>query len=806
MLETGNFVRFERVSSVVGTSRGLLAEVHDEQLRMDVLSPDLVRFKMSRGRFFDEAPTVAVYTDPLAGPAVDFTVERDADRVRLLTSDLVVSLWLDPFRLDVHRIDGTVVVETMADAEGRYWPYATLNDAFTVRRRCRQEDAIFGLGEKGGHHNRRGRDFTMWNTDVLSPTDTAEFTAGKAPGDPRGDRTSVDFDPLYVTVPFLYHQSYPAGTMIGSFMDNSYRGWYELSMPGEYRISFAGGQYTEYVFAGPDMPHILTQYTALTGRTAPPPMWALGYHQCRWFDYTQEAVEAIGRRHRDDGIPCDALWLDIEYMDGYRVFTWNAERFPDVPGMLRRLSDEGFRVITIIDPGVKFEPGYDVFDEGLERDVFCKTEGGDTYVGQVWPGNTAFPDFATEEARAWWGKLNARHVQSGLAGIWNDMNEPSTGTISPRTMRFDKGQHSHERYRNQYALLMAMATTEGLRETMPELRTFILSRAGFAGIQRFAANWMGDNQSRWDHLWVSIPMASGLGVSGQAFVGADIGGFAGNCTAELYLRWMQYGTLTPFCRNHSEIGNVDQYAWAWGEVIEDLVRDAVRLRYRLLPYVYTAFLRASETGEPVQRPLVFDHQYDAVASDLDDQYLFGIDLLVAPVTSPGATSRQVYLPAGDWYDWHTDELLAGRRFVIAPTPLDRIPIYARGGAVIPMWEEAPPSTDGYFPETIELHLFLPSTDGAFTSLLVEDDGLTFALRDGAYYRTTFTLTRNGAALTLVASVDGQGFPQFRRESFRLILHGASPDTVVLDGHQVHPDGGGFLLPDTGSGFTARFEV
>jgi alpha-glucosidase len=189
--------------------------------------------------------------------------------------------------------------------------------------------------------------------------------------------------------------------MIGSFMDNSYRGWYELSMPGEYRISFAGGQYTEYVFAGPDMPHILTQYTALTGRTAPPPMWALGYHQCRWFDYTQEAVEAIGRRHRDDGIPCDALWLDIEYMDGYRVFTWNAERFPDVPGMLRRLSDEGFRVITIIDPGVKFEPGYDVFDEGLERDVFCKTEGGDTYVGQVWPGNTAFPDFATEEARAW---------------------------------------------------------------------------------------------------------------------------------------------------------------------------------------------------------------------------------------------------------------------------------------------------------------------------------------------------------------------------------------------------------------------
>jgi alpha-glucosidase len=806
VLETEDFVRFERVSAVVATPRGLLADVHGEQLRVDVLASDLVRFKISRGRMFDEAPTVAVCNDPLTEPVADFTVDRDEERVRLVTADVEVSVWFDPFRLDVHRVDGTVVMETAADEQGRYWPYATLNDAFTVRRRCRQEDAIFGLGEKAGCHNRRGRDYTMWNTDVLNPAATAEFTSGRAPGDPRGDRTSVDFDPLYVTIPFFYHQSYPSGTMVASFTDNSHRAWYEFSRPGEYRISFAGGQYTEYVFAGPNMPDILTQYTALTGRTAPPPMWALGYHQCRWFDYTQDAVEAIGRRHRQGDIPCDALWLDIEYMDDYRVFTWNTERFPDVPAMLRRLFDDGFRVITIIDPGVKLEPGYAVFDQGVERDVFCKTEGGDIYVGQVWPGKTVFPDFVTPEARAWWGELNAAHVRSGLAGIWNDMNEPATGTISPLTMRFDKGQDSHERHRNEYALLMAMATTEGLRQAMPEWRTFILSRAGFAGIQRFAANWMGDNQSRWDHLWVSIPMAAGLGISGQTFVGADIGGFAGNCTAELYLRWMQYGTLTPFCRNHSEIGNVDQYAWSWGEVVENLVREAVRLRYRLLPYLYTAFLRASETGEPVQRPLVFDHQYDAVTSDLDDEYLFGPDLLVAPVISPGATSRQVYLPAGDWYDWHTDELLAGQRFVIAPTPMNRIPIFARGGAVVPLWPEAPPSTAGYHPETIELHVFVPSTDGSYTSVLAEDDGLTFALREGACYRTTFRLTRAGHRVALVAGVDGNGYPEFRRRAFRLVVHGAAPDTVQLDGDPVGPDEGGFLLPNAGTGFAAEFLI
>ena len=362
---------------------------------------------------------------------VEFRVERDAERVRLRTSAMVVSLWLHPFRLDVHRPDGSVVIETAADQDGQYWPYATLNDAFTLRRRCRLEDAIYGLGEKTGRQNRKGRDFIMYNADVLNPDAAAEFIAGKAADDPRGDPTSVEYDPYYVSIPFFYHQDYPDGRMAASFVDNGYRGSYEFSQSSEYRISFRGGQYTEYVFAGPHMPEILNAYTWLTGRIAPPPLWSLGYHQCRWFHYTQQAVEALADQHRQHQIPCDGLWLDIEYMDGYRVFTWNPDLFPDPPAMLKRLKEQGFRVITIIDPGVKYDPGYEVFDSGLERDVFCRTEGGDVYIGQVWPGNTAFPDFATEEAREWWGDLNAAHVESGLAGIWNDMNEPATGKIPP---------------------------------------------------------------------------------------------------------------------------------------------------------------------------------------------------------------------------------------------------------------------------------------------------------------------------------------------------------------------------------------
>jgi alpha-glucosidase len=805
VIQTDNYRRFERVDSVEETPTGVLGQTHGEMLRIDLVREDVVRVKISRGGVFDEAPTHALCVDPLV-EAPEFSVEREDGVIRVRTSAMVVTLWLDPLRLNVHRTDGSTVVETAQDAEGRYWAYATLNDAFTLRRACRQEDAIFGLGEKTGRQNRKGRDFILWNTDVLNPNASGEFTAGLPEGDPRGDHTSTEFDPFYISIPFFYHQSYPQGAMAGSFMDNSYRGAYEFSDKEEYRIHFAGGQYTEYIFAGPSMPRILTAYTWLTGRTAPPPLWSLGYHQSRWFNYTQDAVEELAQRHRDEDIPCDALWLDIDYMDGYRVFTWNTDSFPDVAGMLTRLAERRFRVITIIDPGVKHDPGYWVFDQAVERDVLCRTEGGDVYIGQVWPGNTVFPDFATEEAREWWGELNAAHVKSGLAGIWNDMNEPATGNIDSRTMRFNRGRDSHERYHNQYALLMAMGTTQGLRAAMPDKRTFVLTRAGFAGIQRYAANWMGDNLSRWDHLWVSIPMGTGLGLSGQAFVGADIGGFAGNSNAELYLRWMQYGALTPFCRNHSEVGNVDQYAWAFGEVVQSIVREALRLRYRLMPYIYAAFLTASQTGAPVQRPLVFDYQDDPLVRDLDDQYLFGRDLLVAPVLKAGQTSRQVYLPAGDWYDWHSGARFGGLCFVQVSTSMEQIPVFARGGAVIPLWPEAPDSTDGYHPGVIELHVFVPTVDGEHRSLLQEDDGLTFAADRGQRYRTELTLTRAGNRLELRADVDGGGYPEFAREEFRLVVHGTQPASVRLDGEDVRAVDDAFRLPNAGRGMVVEIDV
>jgi len=807
MTSTQGYRRFTRVDAVEAAPHGLLATLHGERLRVDVVRPDLVRVKISRGGRFDEEPTHAVCVDPL-GATPAFTVEHTEESVQVRTDALVLSLWLDPFRIDVHRTDGTPVVETARDAEGRYWGYATRNDAFVVRRRCRPSDAFYGLGEKTGSHDRRGRSYTLWNLDVCNEHETREFTDGKAPGDPRGDLRSTEFDPYYVSIPFFHHHAEPraGGGVAGSFVDNGYRAHYDFSGREEYSIHFAGGQYTEYIFAGPRLPDVLEHYTWLTGRTRLPPLWALGHHQCRWFRYTQEAVEELASRYRELDVPCDVLWLDIDYMDGYRVFTWDRTAFPDPPAMLARLSDQGFRVITIIDPGVKHEPGYWVFDQAVERGVLCRTEGGDVYTGQVWPGETAFPDFATPEARSWWGELNAAHVASGIAGIWNDMNEPATGEVPSTGMRFDGGRASHERYHNSYALLMAMGTTEGLLDAFPDSRPFVLSRAGSAGIQRYAANWMGDNCSRWDHLRMSIPMGSGLGLSGQAFVGADVGGFSGDADGELFLRWTQYGVLTPFCRNHSEIFTTDQYPWSWGEAVLGHVRDAIRLRYRLLPYIYSSFVTASLTGAPVQRPLVLDHQDDPAVRALDDEYLFGPDLLVAPVVEPGQTARHVYLPGGEWYDWHTDEHHEGRSYVLAPTPMDRIPVYARAGAVVPMWTHAPPSTAGHRPESVELHVFVPRADGTHESWLCEDDGLTLAAERGRALHTTFRVSRRGDLVELAAEPSGEGFDELVRTELVVRFHGAAPHRVVVDGTDTPVTDGFVALPNAGEPFVMTLEV
>jgi alpha-glucosidase len=340
----------------------------------------------------------------------------------------------------------------------------------------------------------------------------------------------------------------------------------------------------------------------------------------------------------------------------------------------------------------------------------------------------------------------------------------------------------------------------------PDHRTFILSRAGSAGIQRYAAQWLGDNCSNWAHLEMSVPMTLAMGVSGQPFIGADIPGFVSTPSPELAVRWIQCGALTPFCRNHNHLGEPDQYPWSFGPEVEGMFRDAIQLRYRLLPYIYSAFFRASESGDPIARPLVYDFQQDRHARQTEDAYLLGEALLVAPVCEPGCTARPLYLPEGTWVDWHTDERHTGGRFIIAQAPLDRIPLFARGGYVIPSYASAPESTMGYAPEQLVLHVFVPDEDGEFQSELHEDDGLTLAFSRGACYRTTFRLARRGAAVSLSAVVTGGGYAEFRRRALRLVLHGFSSGEVTLNDRQLRVEAGVVEFENRAEDFTLSLSL
>jgi alpha-glucosidase len=496
------FTRLDGLRSWRATEAGAEILVSDSVVQIDFLDSDLFRIKISRTGAPEPGPTYAVVRDPSSWRA-EFAVDETDAAVRLTTQALQVVVGKSPFRIEAYRADGSAILQ--CSAEDELGSYACLNDVFIVTRRRGEGESVLGLGQKTGRIDRSGRSLILWNTDVLNPRSVKEFAAGFKAGDSRGDPRSQEFDPYYISIPF-YQTLDEHGRAAGFFIDNLHRADYDFSQTGKTRIQFAGGEYVEYVFAGPDLPRVLESYTELTGRMSSPPMWSLGYHHCRWHPYNAQDVLTHANGYRRRGIPCDSIWLDIDHMNGYRVFTRNKKLFPDPAGTLAALGALKFRAVTIVDPGVKVEPGYSVYDSGLERGAFCLTEQRSIYQGQVWPGRTAFPDFANAGTREWWGELNAAHIQLGLAGIWNDMNEPATGDIPDQAMRFDRGLYSHGAYHNGYALLMAMGTYQGLRKALPRQRPFILSRAGSAGIQRYAANWLGDNMSRWEHLEMSIPM------------------------------------------------------------------------------------------------------------------------------------------------------------------------------------------------------------------------------------------------------------------------------------------------------------
>jgi alpha-glucosidase len=539
-----------------------------------------------------------------------------------------------------------------------------------VTRRAPGE-RFFGCGERTAGLEKTGSHQVFWNHDPI-PGHTASFNN------------------LYTSIPFVL--SLRDGRAYGLLFDNPGRAEIDLAKADPARVEYtaATGDLVFYVFRGPAVRDVLERYTALTGRTPLPPRWALGNQQSRWGYRSADEVRAVARRFRERDIPCDVIHLDIDYMDGYRVFTWDPERFPDPAGLLADLRADGFRVVTIIDPGVKVDEEYPLYAEGRSRGFFCLSARGEEFHNVVWPGLCAFPDFTDPAVREWWGDWHRGHVEAGVAGIWCDMNEPALMVPEHSTMPEDAvhpgGGHArfHGEVHNAYGSLMAQATREGLSRLRPDERPFVISRAGYAGLQRHALQWTGDNSSWWEHLWMAMPQLQNLGLSGIAWAGVDVGGFFDDSNGELLARWTEFGIFQPFCRNHTHTETAAQEPWAFGEPWESLIRESLRFRMRLVPYLYTLFEECHRTGAPILRPLLFEFPDDPTTYTADDEFMLGAALLVAPITRPGIEHRHVYLPAGTWFHWWTGERFEGPIHVLAHAPLGQPAVYARAGTPIPL--------------------------------------------------------------------------------------------------------------------------
>jgi alpha-glucosidase len=579
-----------------------------------------------------------------------------------------------------------------------------------------------------------------------------------------------------------------AGRCYGLFLNNTYRSVFDMSDTerGRFQLEVAGGELDYYVIYGPEPAQVIERYTEITGRMPLPPRWALGYHQSRWSYDTADCVRDIAAQFRKRTIPADVINLDIDYMNGYRVFTWDRARFPDPAGLSAELGHEGFKVTAIIDAGVKIEPdgSYRVYAQGKQHGYFIKQSrdaDAEAFVCYVWPGLCAFPDFTRPEVRAWWGKWYAGLLDHGVAGFVNDMNEPAmhdkpfdhpeSRSVEP-PLDIPHGPPdeptTHAEARNVYAYLEDQATYQALRQLRPNQRPFLLSRAGYAGVQHYAAVWAGDNASLWEHLEMSLPQLLNMGLSGIAFCGTDIGGFFENGSPELYARWMQLGSLYPFARSNSAKGTSHNAPWAWGEQVEAICRRALELRYRLLPYLYTLFDQAACTGAPVLRPLFYHYPADPATHQLHDQALLGRDLLLAPVLRPGKVCREVYLPHGVWYDLRSSERLSGAQHVLADAPLDMpMPLYARGGAIIPcgpamQWSDQHPL------DQLTLDIYLDDRGSAEGSLY-EDDGRSFEYESGQRCRTSYRceVDRQRGISSIHAQREGSYVPARRSVAIRL---------------------------------------
>lgn len=757
----GNLVQWR--SEPQGLAQGLWMLLENNiQMRLVVYTPSIVRVRIARDGAFDDHSFAVIATPQ---PEVRFRVRDTPDALVLTTDTLSITVHKNPVRLQMLTTDGKLLNED-EPSFGTVWQ----GTHCTVYKRLLPDERFIGLGEKTGRLNRRGSAYTNWNTDAFG------YSEGT--------------DPLYGSHPFYIGlhsaQTNPAsGLMYGIFFDNPHKSHVNFGASQDRYSSFGAedGEMNYYFIHRSSIAGILEDYTHLTGHMELPPLWSLGYHQCRYSYFPDAEVLSVARTLRDKKIPADVLWLDIHYMNAYKVFTWHPERFARPRTLLAELDKMGFKTVVITDPGIKVEEGYAAYDDGLRKNIFLKYADGKLYKGEVWPGWCHFPDFTSPAGRAWWGDKLKTLIDDGVDGFWTDMNEPAVwGQHFPHLVMFDfDGQTaSHTKGHNVFGMQMARATFEGSRKHLAGKRPFVLTRASYAGIQRYAAVWTGDNTSSDEHLLLGVRLVNAMGLSGIPFAGVDIGGFSGGCSRELFARWISVGAFTPFFRTHAAINTKEQDPWSFGEDIEALCKQYISLRYAMMPYLYSTFYEASKTGLPVARSLAFEHPFDEriYSPQYDAQYLFGRNILVAPVVSHQQYGK-VYLPDGVWYDLHNGRCYQGTQEILVETPLERLPLFVKAGALLPM--QSPVQSTAQKPlDVLVLHVYYNPRKQASSFEYYEDDGATYGYKQGQFARRILSLDATQRRLR-ISRQEGKYASHFT--SVKLVLHGFDQMTSEQSGMQ-----------------------
>lgn len=776
---TVELMRPGKLVTLTEEGRAVQVQFERAQLRLESVAAGIVRVRFTPYPEFAPRRSWAVTAPEGALLAPDWEVAKSQEGWLLTLPELTLTLIEGrlTFRrsgvafgadLDTPGWREAVLAESRIRArEGDIIPEGRARLELRLKKALRPGEQLYGFGQRSGRLERRGRKFSHWTIDP-------DFGHGRHQ------------DNLYQAQPVF--MALKDGAAWGLYLNCSYYSQIDAgaSQADTLELIAHGGELDYYLLAGPTPRAVIEQLTCLTGRPLLPPLWSLGYHQSRWSYGSEAEVWDIVEGFKERDIPLEVVHLDIDYMSGYRDFTWDSGRFPDPKGLVSALGEQGIRVVTIIDPGVKAElgRGYRAADEGAAQGVFLTNPDGSLLEAYCWPDAAFFPDFSRAAVRRWWGEQHrASHLETGVAGIWNDMNEPatfdrpfSTGLSKqkplPLATPHGEGEErtTHAEVHNLYGHLMGRATFEGLLSLRPDKRPWVLTRSAFEGTQAYATAWMGDNSSWWEHLELSLHQLPSLGLSGQPFVGVDIGGFFDAPSPELYARWIELGTFYPFMRTHACAGTPPQEPWSFGPEVEAIARQAIRLRYRLLPYFYTLAHQAHRDGTPWLRPLLYDFPHDPEAVASDDQLMVGPHLLLAPVYQPGRTHRQVYLPKGVWYDfWSGATYSAGHQLVAAP--LGRPPLFVRGGAALPLGNVR---TSTMLPLS-ELSWRIYPGAGGWT--LIEDAG------DGwdEVAATNVTLTPAPNALSIQIGARAGGFSPAPRQLILEVVQPRPPAEVRRDG-------------------------